>query len=81
MIYRRDLISHFEWLAGSRYFDEVLDEALVAIAMTAHGHGRDLVETGAAWTWAICTVERFGLEDFVERARSHLVLHPAADSR
>jgi len=81
MIYRRDLISHFEWLAGSRYFDEVLDEALVAIAMTAHGHGLDLVEAGAAWTRAICTVERFGLEDFVERARSHLVLDPVADAR
>ena len=81
MIYRSDLISHFEWLAGSRYYDEVLDEALVAIAMTAHGHGHDLVEIGAAWTWAICTVERFELEDFVETARSHLAVNPAADPR
>jgi hypothetical protein len=76
MVYRRDLISHFEWLAESKYLDEVLDEALVAIALTAHGHGWAMVETGAAWTPALCTVERFGLEGFVERARSELILPP-----
>lgn len=30
MIYRRDLIEHFEWLRDSKYLNEVLDEALVA---------------------------------------------------
>jgi hypothetical protein len=39
MIYRGDLIEHYDWLAGSRYLDEFLDESVGAIAMTAHGHG------------------------------------------
>jgi hypothetical protein len=78
MVYRRDLIPHFEWLAGSKYFDEVLDEAVVAIAMTAHGYGEELVESGAAWMWADGLVERFGLEHFVEQARSELLLPPGS---
>jgi hypothetical protein len=70
MIYRADLIDHFDWLADSKYFDEVLDEALVAIAMVAHGHEHDLVQSGAAWWMANGLVEYHRLEEFVERARS-----------
>jgi hypothetical protein len=76
MVYRRDLIPHFEWLAGSKYFDEVLDEAVVAIAMSAHGFESEWVETGAAWMSAGGLVERFGLEHFVAQARSELLLPP-----
>lgn len=47
MIYRRDLIDHFQWLEGSEFFDEVIDEALVAIALTGYDHGRDLIQNGA----------------------------------
>lgn len=39
MVHREDLIPRFEWLAGSKYYDDALDEALVAIAFTAHGRG------------------------------------------
>lgn len=73
MVYRRDLIEHFKWLEGSEYFDEVLDEALVAIAMTAYGHGRDLIQNGA-WMNARGVVERFGLEQFVERLRAERLI-------
>ena len=73
MIYRRDLIDRFAWLAGSRYFDEVVDEALVAIALTAYDHGTDLIQNGA-WAWAEDVVERFGLEDLVARMRSERLL-------
>jgi hypothetical protein len=68
MIYRRDLVPHFSWLEGSRYFDEVIDEALVAIALTAYDHGRDLIQNGA-WQDANGVVERFGLGPFVDRLR------------
>jgi hypothetical protein len=47
MIYRRDLIDHFQWLEGSEYLDEVLDEAVAAIVLTAYGHGRDWIQNGA----------------------------------
>jgi hypothetical protein len=73
MIYRRDLIDHFEWLSGSKYFDEVIDEALVAIAFTAHGHGGDWIELGAAWMGAAAIIEKFELEEFVARARETAV--------
>lgn len=73
MIYRRDLIAHFEWLQGSEYFDEVIDEALVAIALTAYDHGRDLIQNGA-WQDARGVVERFGLEEFAARLRSERLL-------
>ena len=69
MIYRRDLIEHFKWLEGSKYLDEVLDEALVAIALTAYDHPRDLIQNGA-WQDARGVVERFRLEHFVEQLRS-----------
>jgi hypothetical protein len=80
MIYRRDLLAHFDWLAGSDYLDEVLDEAVLAIALTAHGHGEEWVADGAAWMTADGLVERHRLEGFVERARSQL-LFPPADGR
>ena len=69
MVYRSDLIDHFDWLKGSEYYEEVLDEALVAIAMVAHGHQHDLVQSGAAWWMANGLIERFELGAFVERAR------------
>ncbi len=69
MIYRRDLIEHFKWLDGSKYLDEVLDEALVAIALTAYDHPRDLIQNGA-WQDARGVVERFRLEQFVDQLRS-----------
>lgn len=73
MVYRRDLEQHFEWLAGSEYFDEVIDEALVAIALTAYDHGRDLIQNGA-WMNARGVVERLQLEDFVRQLRSERLL-------
>jgi hypothetical protein len=73
MVYRRDLVDHFEWLHGSKYLDEVLDEALVAIALTAYGHGGDLIQNGA-WMTADGVVERFGLEPFVERLREERLI-------
>jgi hypothetical protein len=69
MIYRRDLLDHFSWLEGSEYLDEVIDEALVAIALTAYDHGRDMIQNGA-WQNAKGVVERFALQSFVEQLRS-----------
>jgi hypothetical protein len=73
MIYRRDLIEHFKWLEGSEYLDEVIDEALVAIALTAYDHGGDLIQNGA-WQNARGVVERFGLETFVEQLRGERLI-------
>ncbi len=73
MIYRRDLIEHFAWLEGSQYLDEVLDEAVVAIALTAYGHKRDWVQHGA-WMTAGAIVERLRLEEFVVRLRAERIL-------
>jgi hypothetical protein len=73
MVYRKDLEEHFEWLAGSEHFEEVLDEALVAIALTAYDHGRDWIQNGA-WQCASGVVERFHLEEFVERLRAERLL-------
>lgn len=73
MVYRKDLEGHFEWLAGSEYLDEVLDEALVAIALTAYDHGQDLIQNGA-WQTASGVVERFQLEEFVVRLRGERLL-------
>jgi hypothetical protein len=73
MVYRKDLEGHFEWLAGSEYFDEVIDEALVAIALTAYDHGQDLIQNGA-WQSASGVVERFELEEFVDRLRDERLL-------
>lgn len=73
MVYRKDLEQHFEWLAGSEYFDEVLDEALVAIALAAYDHGRDLIQNGA-WMNASGVVERLELEEFVARLRAERLL-------
>jgi prevent-host-death family protein len=69
MIYRKDLIEHYEWLSDSKYFTEALDEALVAIALCARGHEHDLMNFGGAWVEASYHVERFGLEEFVEKER------------
>lgn len=69
MIYRKDLIDHFEWLAGSEYLEEALDEALIAIALCARGHRADMMKFGAAWVMASYNVERYQLEEFVERER------------
>ncbi|MBK5218250.1 MAG: hypothetical protein JJE35_00455 [Thermoleophilia bacterium] len=73
MIYRRDLVDHFEWLKGSKYFDEVIDEALAAITLTAYDHGADLIRNGA-WQDAKGVVERFDLEEFVDRLRAERLL-------
>lgn len=73
MVYRRDLVDRFQWLQGSEYLDEVLDEALVAIALSAYGHGGDLIQSGA-WMAAENVVERFGLEELVARLRSERLL-------
>jgi len=73
MIYRHDLIDHFSWLAGSKYFDEAIDEALVAIAFVAAGHEHDLVNTGVAWMMANHFVYKFGLEPFVDRAKAERI--------
>jgi hypothetical protein len=73
MVYRKDLEEHFDWLAGSEYYDEVLDEAVVAIALTAYDHGRDLIQNGA-WQSASGVVERFQLEEFVGRLRAERLL-------
>jgi hypothetical protein len=73
MVYRKDLEEHFEWLAGSEYFDEVIDEALVAIALTAYDHGRDWIQHGA-WMNARGVVERLELDDFVARLRAERLL-------
>jgi hypothetical protein len=68
MIYRRDLIEHFDWLAESKYLEEFCDQALVAISMTAYGHGGDFVKFGAAtWMAADHFVDRYGLTEFVRR--------------
>ncbi|HEV7562848.1 MAG TPA: hypothetical protein VGO24_05050 [Solirubrobacterales bacterium] len=73
MIYRRELIDHFKWLQGSEYLDEVLDEALVAIALTAYDHGRDLIQNGA-WQDARGVVERFQLEPFAEKLKAERLI-------
>lgn len=73
MIYRRDLIGHFKWLEGSEYLDEVLDESLVAIALSAYDHGCDLMQNGA-WMTASGIVERFELQGFVERLKSERII-------
>lgn len=72
VVNRRELIERFEWLAGSRYYDDTLDEALVAIALAARGQESEIVEYGAAWVMASYVIEVFGLEDLVERARVDL---------
>ncbi len=74
MIYRHDLIDHFSWLARSKYFDEAIDEALIAIAFAAAGHEWDWVNTGAAWMTAGGFVEKFELESFVERAVAERII-------
>jgi hypothetical protein len=73
VIYRRELIDHFKWLQGSEYLDEVLDEALVAIALTAYDHGRDLIQNGA-WQDARGVVERFQLEPFAEKLKAERLI-------
>jgi hypothetical protein len=74
MIHREDLIPYFEWLVGSRYYDDALDEALVAIAFVARGCSTELVEYGAAWMMASGVVEVFGLESLAEKARNEIPL-------
>jgi hypothetical protein len=69
MIYRKDLLAHFEWLSDSKYLTEALDEALVAIALCARGHCGDMMNFGAAWVMASYIIERFELEEFVARER------------
>lgn len=76
MFYRRDLVEHFDWLAESEYLEEFCDEALVAVSMTAYGHGRDFVRFGTAWMAADHFVDRYGLRDFVDRLRQEDPLCP-----
>jgi hypothetical protein len=73
MIYRRDLVEHFDWLEGSKYFDDVIDEALAAIVLTAYDHGDDMIRNGA-WQDALGVVERFELQPFVERLRGERLI-------
>jgi hypothetical protein len=73
MVYRRDLVEHFAWLEGSEYYDEAIDEALVAIALSAYGHDWDLIRQGA-WMTAGGVVERLGLEEFVDRLRGERLI-------
>jgi hypothetical protein len=61
MVYRHELTEHFEWLAGSRIYDEVLDEVLVALAFVEHGHDEELVASGAAWMTAGGLVDFWGV--------------------
>jgi hypothetical protein len=68
MIYRQDLVERLEWLEGSEFLDAVIDEALVAIALTAYGHGRDWIQSGA-WMSAEHVVERLGLGSLVAQLR------------
>jgi len=72
MVHRRDLLDHLEWLAGSHLLEDALDEAMIAVALRAHGSGWDLMEYGAAWRPASGVVEVYGLERFVESERAHL---------
>jgi hypothetical protein len=41
--------------------------------MVAHGHDRDLVQSGAAWWSASGLVESLRLGEFVERARQERI--------
>jgi hypothetical protein len=71
MIFRRDLIDHFEWLTGSEYLDEVLDEALIAITLCAYDHQGEWIQNGAGvWTSADYVVRYFELQEFVKRLRT-----------
>ena len=72
MVHRRDLIPHFDWLADSPYYEDVLDEALIAIALAARGLHGQMVEYGAAWATASYVVGAFGLEGLVERSCADL---------
>ncbi len=71
MVHRRDLIEHFEWLAGSHLLEDTLDEAMIAIALCVHGADWDLREYGVAWRPASGVVEVYKLERFVESERAH----------
>jgi hypothetical protein len=74
MVFRRDLIEHFQWLEGSEYYDEVLDEALVAIAMHAYGHMGDMLCSGTgAWQSVDWVVQYFELWDFVAQVRAERI--------
>jgi hypothetical protein len=79
MFYRRDLIDHFDWLAESEFLEEFCDEALVAVSMTAYGHGKEFVKFGPTWMSAEHFVARYGLRDFVDRVREEDVLTPPAE--
>jgi hypothetical protein len=73
MIYRQDLFEHLEWLEGSEFYDTVIDEALVAIALTAYGHGGDWIQCGA-WLSAAHLVERLELSPLVARLRQERIV-------
>jgi hypothetical protein len=79
VIYRHNLLEHFDWLSDSKYLDEMLDESVIAIAFCARGHD-ELINWGASWMTTRGFVEKFALEPFVERARSELLLPPRGDS-
>lgn len=63
----------FPLAGGSEYLDELLDEAIVAIALTAYGHGNDWIQNGA-WAIAESVVTRFELEEFVARLEEERIL-------
>lgn len=66
MIDREELNSHFEWLAGSRWYDQALGEAALAIELAAHDHGGEWMRYGYSWMCAAAVVEVLGLEAFVD---------------
>ncbi len=69
MIDRCGLESHFEWLAGSKWFDQVLGDAALAIELTAADCGDELMRDGYAWRTADGVVEVSELGEFVELVR------------
>jgi hypothetical protein len=73
MIYRQDLVEHLKWLEGSEFLDAVIDEALVAISLTAYGHGGDWIQSGA-WMCAEHVVERLGLGSLVAQLRQERIV-------
>jgi len=69
VIDREQLLPHFRWLRGSRYLDQALGEAALAIELTALDCGGDMMRHGFAWLPADAVVEVLGLERFVREVR------------
>ena len=61
MLDRDELIAHFEWLSGSKYYDQPLGEAALAIELCAGGHDWELMRYRTALMTAGGVVGVFGL--------------------